>query len=258
MIVTLAFHSGDADQAMRLLAWMQQLGGCPNYQCVLVVDAGVPWGDALDAVSLAGKVFKSAQVITNDEPTEGWIPGSNSLFKAAAMHAQKLGEPWLFIEPDAVPTKADWLRLIDVQYQEAGCVFMGAVIHHQSVGLPNPYLEGCAVYPANAWEIMEPSFRPEVSWTLACRDAVIKSAFNSPLFQHFWGPKPELAPTFSEVRTPDSPENTLLLSHIKAETALYHRNKDGTLIRLLKKNSSPGCPPMKSRPASSSLAGLAT
>ena len=56
---------------------------------------------------------------------------------------------------------------------------------------------------------------------------------NTPLIQHFWG-KPDLAPTFREVKGEHDPENTIPMGFIKPEAVLWHRSKDGTLIDLLR------------------------
>lgn len=188
----------------------------------------------MDALGIGSKAFRSCSIITNDEPINGWIPGSNSLFKAAALHARNVGEPFLFLEPDAVPIRPQWLEAIESEYQRCGKPFMGAVVRHSVTSLPNPYLEGCAVYPSDAWSRMLPQ-SPDTSWTLANAERVVPHAFNSPLFSHFWGPRYDFPPTFAAAKGPGSPENTLLLSDIRPGTALYHRNKDGTLIRLLRK-----------------------
>lgn len=243
MIVILAFYPGDSEQALRSLDWMRQLGGCQSHDCALVVDAGVEWGTALEAVAAANKAFRTATVITNDAPVTGWIQGSNSLFKTAAQYARKAGQPFLFLEPDAVPTQPDWLYRIKGEYvgmrDVVGTKFMGAVVFHQSPNLANPYLEGCAVYPAEAWSIMETQFNPAISWTLACAEAVLPYAANSNLFQHFWGPRRDFPPTFAGQRQWNSPENTLTLDDIRPGTALFHRCKDRTLIDLLKRKHFP-------------------
>jgi hypothetical protein len=62
---------------------------------------------------------------------------------------------------------------------------------------------------------------------------------NTNLIQHFWG-KPNLAPTFVHERTERSPENTFTLANLRKEAVLFHRNKDGTLIRLLQDKLFPG------------------
>src|SRR4029077_2047648 len=181
MIVALPFCERDTDQVTRLLEWIIQLGGCPNHDAVLVADAAVQWSDVLDVVSLANKAFRSATGTTNDEPVDGWIPGSNSLWKAAAMHCQTLKEPWLFLEPDAVPLRTGWLDEIQAEYQRSGRAFLGSVVPNNMVDPPKPYLEGVAVYPTNAWNRLSPLFKMEESWTLSCSAITGDWRFNSKL-----------------------------------------------------------------------------
>lgn len=238
MIVVLPFFSGDAPLALSLLEWIKQLGKHPQHSCLLVVDADTDWGTALDALNLANEIFRTATLITNDKPVTGWIPGSNSLFAAAAKHMEGIGEPWLWLEPDAAPLRSGWLDSIVAAYGACGKPFMGSLVHHSLTNRPNPYLEGCGVYPSDTWSRIKDKFIMEESWTLWCADEVVPHAVNSPLFQHFWGVQ-DLPATFVDVKTPSSPINAFTLRDVSSEAVLYHRCKDGSIIRLLRQKLFP-------------------
>lgn len=228
MLIALAYFSGDVKQAQNLLRFVGQLGGVSNHDALLVADSETPWNEARDCHRLAKACFKSVHSITNGQHVEGWIPGSCSLFKTAAVWCA--GKPFAFIEPDACPLRSTWLDELEAAYAVCGKPFMGALIHHQQPGWPNPYLEGCAVYPSNAWEIMEKTWLPHVSWTRACAPVVVPQSVNTPLIHHVYGQVRE-APTFSDVRIGKAHS----LADIRPGACLFHRCKDGSLIRLLRK-----------------------
>jgi hypothetical protein len=238
IVVVIPFHSGDVQLALSLLDWISTLGKHPSHDALLVADAAMDWGECVDALELANSTFRSATLITNDKPTPGWIPGSNSLFAAAAKHMEATGDVFLWIEPDATPLRNDWLDAITAAYQKCGKSFMGSLVHHTLSNRPNPYFEGCGVYPADTWSRIKDVFILEESWTLWCADVVVPHAVDSPLFQHLWGVK-DLPPIFAAKKLPDSPVNTFTLADLRPEARVFHRCKDQSLIKLLDEKLNP-------------------
>lgn len=239
MIIALAFYAGDAQLLVQLLRWIARLGFNPNHTALLVADGAVNYSVAESLMQEARKAFGRVSMKATI-PTEGWIRGSNVLFECAVTNLA--GQPFLFVEPDATPTRPGWIEEIESEYVQCGKPFMGALVTHQTPKLPSPYLEGCAVYPSNAWELMRGGFNHSQSWTLACAELVVPLAHNSELFQHRWGER-EKAPTFVAERTEHSPVNVLTLSELNPKTALYHRCKDGSLMRLLERKLFPETKP---------------
>lgn len=234
MIVVVPFCAHDAEQAMRLLSWMGQLGGSASYHCLLCVDAALPWSAGLDAVNLAGKFFRSVKLITNEAPVSGWIAGSNSLFFAAAKHIEKehLG-PWLWMEPDAAPLEPRWLDRLESAYANCGKAFMGHVYKCDSPNLPRVNLSGIAVYPEDAWSRLQQWSDSPLAFDIACAYVTVPAAHHTSLIEHFWGTE-EQPPTF----TPGQP-NTLLFNAISPHAVIFHRCKDASLIRRLKQKYYP-------------------
>lgn len=235
MTVVFPFCQKDACCLERLLRWIGQLGGVGHHAAVLIADGKVSYQEAFRLKHLANDIFGVTKLFAT-EPVEGWIRGSNTLFQKAATIFTHL--PFLFVEPDAVPIRATWIDEIEAEFEKDSSKFLGAMVRHNTDGFPNPYLEGCAVYPAGTWNILEHLFTLEKSWTLACASAVVPRARNSSLFQHFWG-QPGASPTFIAENVKNPPANALRLSYVSKETALFHRNKDGSLIRLLSKKLFP-------------------
>lgn len=235
MIICLPFHSGDAQLLSQLLHWIAKFGFNGSHAALLVADGAVDYAVAeglmRDARKAFGRVNMKATI-----PTQGWIRGSNVLFECAA--TSLAGQAFLFVEPDATPTRPGWIEEIEAEYMRCEKPFMGALVNHQTPKLPSPYLEGCAVYPSNAWELMRAGFNHAQSWTLACAELVVPLTHHSELFQHRWGER-EKAPTFIAEKTEYSAINALTLSELNPKTALYHRCKDGSLMRLLERKLFP-------------------
>lgn len=230
-MVCLPFHSGDLSQAKDLLAWIVRLGKNTKHECLLVADAGVQWDAAASLLNLAQETFGLAKMIATDKPLTSWPAAANQMFLKAAHY---VNEPFLWLEPDCIPIKAGWLDAICDAYAKAGTPFMGAMMTCQQPGFPAVYLSGNAVYPANAKDIIEPFlWAGSSSWDIAAAQAITPLATNTLLIQNFWG-QPKLPPTFALTRTAESPENTFTLDNLKPDAVLFHRNKDGTLLRLLR------------------------
>lgn len=231
MQVVIAFHDGDLHEAADLLLWIRQLGGAKANDGLLVVDAGVSWSDAVEMLTLANEVFRHVQILTTEQSVTGWPRGANTLFLRAAEHCASCNQPFLWLEPDCVPLSKDWLDRIQSVYTTG---FFGHIYDCNSPGLPTRLLSGVAVYPPNAYEIIHPHVgnQPHLAWDVSAAEAILPTASDCPLFHHFWGQQDQ-PPTFALKKTDQSPANTLTLDHLRKEAVLFHRNKDGSLRRLV-------------------------
>jgi hypothetical protein len=232
MNVVLPFSPGDADQALLLLEFIGQLGGCQEFGALLVVDAAVDWGKCVDAITLANRIFRSASLVCTEAPVEGWPAGANALWRLAANHAKANNVPFLWLEPDTVPLKRGWLVSI---HKMRGSGYFGHIYDWPEQG--KQLLSGVAVYPPDAIDVIGPCIdaHPTQAWDVSSADFVLRHATPTKLIQHIWGEK-ELPPTFVEAKTPNSPRNAFALSDLFPEAVLFHRNKDGTLLNILRRN----------------------
>lgn len=237
MICAIAFHSGDFGQAVDLLDWINLLDGCKAHDCLLIADSEVQWNDCLRLMTLAREGFQNVEMITAEPPRKGWPMAANAMFMAAAHHLA--GKPFFWCEPDCIPLRAGWLDELQHEYERIGKPFMGALVRSTQVGLPEISLGGCAVYPRDAAERLRAFCTGERAWDVASSEAVVPLASDTKLVQWFWG-QPQLAPTFAVSKFLNSPVNTFTQKHISQEAVVFHRNKDGTLIRILKQNMFPG------------------
>jgi len=232
VIVVLAFCQHDAELAIKLLRWIQKLGRWPDYSALIVADAGTSWSFVKEAMRIASDIFGAVAPITNEQSVEGWIAGSNSLFKTAAHFCERKSEPFLWLEPDATPLRPNWLSAIHDEYQRCGKPFMGNIVHHDILNQSNPYFEGNGVYPGDCWSRIKDRWSEKISWTLACTERVIDHAVNTVLIQHVWGTDTS-SPTFFAGRYAGCPPHTMTLDDLKPDAVLFHRCKDGSLMRLL-------------------------
>jgi hypothetical protein len=237
MIVVLPFYAGDADQLLDLLSFMGHLGGCPRHSALLVADAGVDWATAVGLLEEASGVFRAVKFIVNETHVAGWPMGANSLFVAAATHAKEINEPFLWLESDAIPVRPGWLEDIHAAYHGG---FMGHIYSAPLVE-STKFLSGVAVYPPDAIDYIGPCIiaDPLKGFDVSSSFGVLSSAHHTNLIQHFFG-EIGLAPTFGDVRRTESPVNFFTLSELHPEAVLFHRNKDGTLIDLLRLKLSEG------------------
>jgi hypothetical protein len=97
-------------------------------------------------------------------------------------------------------------------------------------------MSGVAVYPADAIDQIAPYIQlsPQLAFDVSAAMVVIREATHTKLIHHFYGEK-DLAPTFVENRTAETTRNAFTLDQLPAECVVYHRNKDGTLMGLLRK-----------------------
>lgn len=226
MIVAIPFCDADYPLALDLVKWIKSLGGCPNHDCVLVSDFSAQWSNCVELLTLSNQTFRSAKIISTDESVVGWPQGANALWMTMAKYAKEVGSSWLFLEPDAIPLKPGWLDELDAAYQKSGARYFGHIYSCDTPGLPPRLMSGVAVYPAVAYrKIGEKAFDVELA-PITCQET------HTNLIHHIWGYRND-PPSFKEHGVPGS--HVYCLCQIHPEAVIFHRNKDGTLMRMLRK-----------------------
>jgi hypothetical protein len=236
MICVLPFCAADETEMRQWLSWNHRLAGTKNHSALIVADDAVKFDIALEFIASAKLDFKDVSIITNGRTVVGWPQGPNSAFSSAAKHIKDLpgDSPWFWCEPDCIPLKANWLDALDAEYIVCTRKFMGAVMtnQHPHPNLPDVHLAGCAVYPHDAYNVIGGYCNGDKAWDMASAAVIVPLAANTPLIQNFWG-QPKLPPTFAMAKTPSAPENVFTMRNVNREAVVFHRSKDGTLIRLL-------------------------
>ena len=220
-----------------LLKFIKQLDPELKHDALLLADHAVGYTDAFELLKIAKSTFENAKLISTSKPHIGWPKAANSMFLTAAKNVQdNWKRPFLWMESDCVPLCKGWLDQISREYDACKKPFMGVVVPCNQAGFPVSYLNGVAVYPANAFDLILPLTK-EKAWDISMAEMAVPQAHNSKLFVHLWGQKNN-PPTFGEVKDPTHPERKTL-SSIPTGAVLFHRNKDGSAIRLLRKKFFP-------------------
>jgi hypothetical protein len=149
--VILPFHSGDRDQALRLIAHIQNLGTREGNFYLMTQQHNID-----QAMLPAGWKW----IIDYLNVKSDWRTGVNDASGPNAMWAQTAREmcrlqkgPWLWLEPDAVPLRGDWLEALEAEYLRGGKPFMGGVAPKEG------RMSGVAVYHQNTSRMCETALR---------------------------------------------------------------------------------------------------
>lgn len=241
VLTVIGFHSGDTVATAELLAWIKDLGSALNHDALLVADAATPWKDCVELNSLAQKIFRKSELIFTGQSVSGWPQGPNSLFFTAAEHinANKRG-PWLWLEPDAIPLRHGWIDALEEEWLSLrhNQKFLGHIYDFNIQGGPPKGMSGVAIYAEDAFNVLQQFKEMPGAWDYNAAEIMLKYGAPSSLIQHFFGEK-GLPPTFAEKKETTSPINTFTLWNIKLGAVLFHRNKDGTLINILRRRINP-------------------
>ena len=239
LIVALPYCSRDHAEATRLLNWIKELDTKVDHHLLLVADNAVPLDTkkALDA--LGRSIFTSAETIMPQCPSPvngNYHPPAAVMFERTASHIDSCYNwNWFWMEPDCVPLKPGWLDSLAEGYDNCAKRFMGALTKIQQEGIPPTVMYATAVYPNCAHQELRQFCDGKSAFDMAFSNYVVPRAANTPLLFHRFG-TPADVPTFRESKTPTDGPNVGTLDLIPKEAVLFHRNKDGTLIDLLRKS----------------------
>lgn len=231
MLVALLTFAGDIDATRKLLLWMEELGGSSNHDLVIVADAGTPFDEASAALEIGRRVFKSALLVTNERSVIGWVEGPKSLVIRALDFAAAHSRAILIMDSDAIPLSPGWLDRIEGEYTAFGRPYMGHLFDCNQPGLPSKLMSPIAVYPPTASkELFDPILNGH-HWDVSITPVVVPQCHDTNLIHHLFG---EIGnpPSFSTAAVPGT--NIFSLGQIRPSAVIFHRNKDGTLIDLLR------------------------
>lgn len=222
MLVVLSFHDGDKPQAISLSNWIKELGQVSDHKCLLCVGEHC---DATGVIEPLHECFKSVSVYLPHAKAKrgdgkmGYARAANAMWQSVAWKIYMQDKcPWLWLEPDAIPTRPTWLREIEEEYRTFKKPFLGAMGQCQI-----PMINGVAVYPAAVCDYAPLALQAaECPWDLNAAEQILKNAHVTDLFQHIYQIDGE-PPTF--------PKNA---NRLNQSAALFHRCKDSSLISHLK------------------------
>jgi GT2 family glycosyltransferase len=236
MTVKFPYFAGDVQRLLDLLLWIEQLGGCKGHSALLVADAGVDYRIALQAKTMALRSFDRCEIVNTNESVMGWPGGPNNLFLTALMHDLPHGGPWLWMETDAVPLHRDWVSII--QQELSANPALVRFYDCTQPGLPPKVASGIAAYNQGPLiEKVRDAVQAEMykPFDMVINHLMLSQATNTARIQHVWGEK-DIPPTFNDSVMP-RPRGFMTLAQIEPGVVLFHRNKDGSLIKLLRERT---------------------
>lgn len=223
MRVVIGYCDKDEDQSARLASWMASLGPYPGHSLFVARDISSnirPFAnigfDKVDEIE-----------ITNDA-WRHWPESCNNVFGIACRHISELmgGEPFLWLEPDVVPLRPGWLNSIAMEYEKCGRPFLGdfVSVHTPELDVPD-HMSGVAVYPGNMTQNAGMALiSHEIAWDVAAAYQIVPRMATSKLILHIWNHPP--FDSFDSIQSG-------VYAH-KPECVLFHRDKTGSLIDLLR------------------------
>ena len=241
LLCVIPYALPDLAQASELLEWIAELGGSKRHDCLLVCSAKVGAETRREMLNLAVRSFGRVHQISTpgNLPDERWPIGPNWMFQTTMNWVQQQGilNPFWWNEPDCIWLCEGALDFIEQEYYTAGKPFMGAVVKGVSVGsttIPDS-VNGCAVYPPDTAQRLAkvPFGVATEAWDILAGPYVVPEAHHSQCYQYFWG-EPGVAPTFRELHEKGEPKNVFTLDQLRHDAVMFHRNKDSTLIPLLR------------------------
>lgn len=239
MICVISFHSGDCEKARELLEWIEKLGHVKAFEVLLVADAGTSSVACSEIHEVAQRAFKSATLIASPTSVIGWPDGPNSNFSTAATWCAVRSHDFLFMEPDCVPLKPDWLKRITEEWRQSPqSYFMGHIYAVTQPLLPERAMSGVAVYTSVAGKMFEQ--RHGQAWEITNAGMMVAHGKHTDLILHRFGTV-DLPPRFveGEFDPKQTPPYPIPFGWIGDKVVLFHRDKSHSLIPILKRKLFP-------------------
>lgn len=233
LLIVIPYCPKDSATADRLLDWIAELGGCKEACALLASDATVPPETIKALHAKAKKTFAVADAIVVQVPPahEGWGYATKVMFESCANQIEQCYKlPWLWLEPDCVPLAPGWAESLAGAYHRSPRRFLGVKVTPASGPV---HMAGPGIYPVDTFSSVKDALPSNAHFDLAISNYILPRMVDTPLIQHFWG-KPDLAPTFKQIKCSTDAENVLPLSFIRKEAVLFHRDPSGSLIDLLR------------------------
>jgi len=226
--VALHFCTKDFSTMIDTLKWMASLHGTLESDALLVFPSDTSTKIVASVHDAAKAVFQTKKHSYSCPARAGWPLGPNLAWQATARHMLTGHAPWLWLEADAIPIKADWLIQLEKVYAHCGKSFMGPIVPHMG------HCNGVAIYPANsASRCPKAMAATNQAWDYLMREEMIHDCHDaSDLMFHFWGlvngrPHHQSgnAPHFSSIND--------VKRWIPESAVLMHRCKDRSLTKIL-------------------------
>ena len=218
MIVAISYHDGDRELMKRWANHVEKLGPYPKHSIILAPAHGSSTDGILEALQ---RCFDSVDLQPCHHAETGWPISCNMAFERIAWHvSMNVKQPFLFMEPDAIPLCSEWIDKIETEYIRFGRPFMGDFVNvvGKVAGGVN-HMSGVAVYHWNLHVLAPKIFRNErIAWDIVSAPDVVPKMQITNLIQHDWVP------------TAKWRRDKVDFTCVKTTAVIYHPDKLGVLM----------------------------
>lgn len=231
MLVAIAYCQKDQQQAEWLSGWMAELGPYPNHRLLVARDLRSTKENLFVDVGFASV----KEIVIKDDAWNSWPISCNNAFRTVGKNIEfGTREPWLWLEPDAIPLCQGWLDAIAEEYLQAGKPFMGSRV---AIANTPVHLSGISVYPGVLSEYAGIAYLAhDVAWDCMAAHQIVPKAHFTNLIDHHWQrdgkTKENLNVTFASWEQVER--------EVSKEAVIYHASKDGSLIERLREHKRNG------------------
>ena len=205
ILVVIPFSANDGVLAEHLCDYIFLLAKRVQKGHALLVVAADVHAEMRTKVELAAKVaFETVEVVSAPAIiSQNKHTHVNTLFRAAAETVSKRYRiPWLWLEPDAVPLKANWLKAITEAHYAQPRRYSGSWLKATDL-----FLARIAVYPPDAIGDLDEFLKPNMNFNMSAGTKIIPASTKTRMCQ-------ELA--YYEESTTLNPEAVILHSDKRA------------------------------------------
>jgi hypothetical protein len=190
MIVAISYHQGDQQLMTRWANRVKQLGPYLNHEIILSPCHGATTDKILLPLQ---NCFRKVMVVPSGHQERGWPVSCNRAFQNICWHSMlTTRQPFLFMEPDAVPLCEGWIDQIEEEYRNCGSPFMGDFVELSKSDVNGiDHMSGIAVYDWNL-SITAPRLfnctngKEEFAWDIFAASDIIPKMHRTNLIQHDW------------------------------------------------------------------------
>ena len=230
-VFALAYCHRDADAAARWLAWVAFLAAErePSVRHDLVVMRTRRMAGAKIGQSVPGA--RVSHAVCPDEDERGYPGSATHLFIRTLEFCNERfpGRPVMFMESDTVAMHPGWMDEVAAEYAQCGKPFMGFHV----LSSVCPHMAGCGVYPPN-WRTLSPILSGILE---APRDSALFGKDKGQAWDIYAAAEvePQMAhsKTIQQIWQPGLWLSAKGMGRLSPGAALFHQDKEGSLIRLL-------------------------
>lgn len=227
LAVVLQWCEADLAATLRLIKWIGDLNSdnnpLPPFYLYRPSDTPPAVSKLVQDAAEAAHLNCAPLVPPFDLPDERYPRGSTWGFINIARQMLPLRADFLLMEPDMVPLTKDWFWRLHDEWMNCKWPYFGHLEPaHPSGGYPK-HMAGCGVYHHEVFRYF-PFNRLDQAWDVALAEHVVPLAKQSVCIQQVFGATEP--PRFRGQADVDR--------IIRKDAVLFHRNKDGSLIRLLR------------------------